>query len=176
MPSLKDFVEAMSTSWPVALAIFLGSSATLIGEAYGIEYLATLPNWLLGTAFLLAVFSGAVLAVSLLRSVLSQIARPFRIRRIRKWKAQHIEKLQRMPTQEIHVLAWVAAQNTQVFLAPLNDAALEPLIAKGYVEIVPGHHSVLDWPHRIPDHVWDFMINEVAGWPNKDQIVRPFRY
>jgi hypothetical protein len=176
VPTLKDFTDAMSASWPVALAICIGASAVLVGEHFQIRYLTTLPEWLLGTAFLVTVFSGAVVVVALAQWAINLMARPFRRLRAERWKSRHLEELQALPPQEGYILAWAAQQNTQVFLAPYNDQLIEPLIAKSFVEIIPGTHSILDWPHRIPDHIWAAMREWIATYPPDRQLERPFRW
>jgi hypothetical protein len=42
MPSLKDFVDAMTASWPVALAIFVACTTVLISDFVGFPYLSDL--------------------------------------------------------------------------------------------------------------------------------------
>jgi hypothetical protein len=175
MPSLKHFLEAMEASWPVALTVFLGAAALLTCDHFGLSYTKVLPEWFLGAIFIFLVFSSAVLVVSLLRFVVNAIARPIRRKRAEKWRQEHAEKMKDLPIPEIGVLLWAASQNTQVFLAPFNHELLEPLVAKGYVEHVPGHHSILDWPHHIPDHVWTFLRAELRAEPQLDRIENPFR-
>ncbi|RUW26946.1 hypothetical protein EOA34_06590 [Mesorhizobium sp. M4B.F.Ca.ET.013.02.1.1] len=179
IPSLKDFTDAMSASWPVALAACIGSAAVLVGEAFGLHYLSTLPDWLLGAAFLVCVFSGAVVAVAILRFLFSLPRKMLAARRRAKWKRKHVEELQFLPPQELHVLAWAAQCGTQVFTAPYNHQLLEPLIAKGYVQMIGGHHSIVNWPYRIPDHIWEQASNEFASWPPEEQekqLAYPFQW
>lgn len=173
MPSIKDFVEAMSTSWPVALTIFIGSAAALVGEAVGIAYLAALPSWIFGTAFLFAVFSGAIVIVAALQAFSAWVGRPFRRRRAEQWKANHVEQLNHLPPEEAHVLVWAVANNTQVFLARVSHERLEPLVAKGYLQMLPGHHSILKWPYRIPDHIWEALRKDADELPERSKIPNP---
>lgn len=161
MPNLKDFLEAMSASWPVALAILMGSSAVLVGERVELSYLTTLPDFIFGIAFLLAAFSASVLAVTFIRSVVAQFD-ALRVHQRRKQQIEkHVSGLADLPNPERDVLTYVAACRTQVFLAPQAHVRLEPLVAKGYVQILPGTHSILEWPHKVPDHIWAELIRLV---------------
>lgn len=174
MPSLKDFTDAMSATWPVALATFIGSSAILLGEAVDIRYLQTLPDWFLGTAFLVAVFSGSIVVVAIVRGLFELARRPFQYRRIQQAKVKHIDRLMGLPDEEKHILAWAVTNGTQVFLAPFNHERLEPLLAKGYVQTVGGTHSIIAWPYSIPDHIWDYLYVHRPAAGLRPTISNPF--
>lgn len=162
MPNLKDFLEAMSASWPVALAILLGSSAVLAGERVELSYLTTLPGFIFGIAFLSAAFSASVLFVTFIRFTLAQFAKSRASQRRKHQIEKHVAGLDDLPAQEREVLSYVAACRTQVFLAPQAHVRLEPLIAKGYVQMMPGIHSILEWPYKVPEHIWAELVNLVA--------------
>jgi len=174
LTSIKEFIEAMTASWPAALAAFIGSAGLLFSDHLGVRYLATLPAWALGVALVVAWFSAGILFVALVRWLLDLVGRPFRRRRKARAKAEHVEGLAGLPDEEKYILAWAGHRNTQVFLAEFNHELLEPLVAKGYVSIVPGHHSILAWPHRIPDHIWKEVRAGVAAHPSKQELRDPF--
>ncbi|RVL05647.1 super-infection exclusion protein B [Sinorhizobium meliloti] len=161
MPSLKDFIEAMNASWPVALAILLASCALLIGEAVGLKYLQGLPPWTMGSIFIVAVFSGAVVVVRLVQLLVSALGAPFRRRRREAIYRKHLARLDELHPEEAQVLVWAALNNRQVIIADFNDIRLAPLVAKGFVDRLGGTHTMWEWPFRIPDHVWDELKRQV---------------
>lgn len=149
----------------------------LVGESYQLRYLTVMPEWLLGAAFLVAVFSGAIVVVAILRFLISIPTSVLAKRRFAKWKQKHALGLHGLPPEELYILAWAAQCGTQVFLAPFNHERLEPLIAKRYVEIIGGQHSIVHWPYRIPDHIWERARQEVANLPPEQaQLENPFRW
>lgn len=173
MPGLKEFIDAMGASWPVALAACIGSISILVGEGFGISYLATLPRLVFGIAFLIAAFSGAVLIVAIIVKSIAGIEDHRTRRRRAEAKKRHIAALNNLPDEEKAVLNYVASCRTQVFLASMNHNRLEPLIAKGYVEVVRGMHSVVDWPHKVPDHIWNELLLLVPETQNKRALHNP---
>lgn len=176
MPSLKEFIDAMDTSWPVALTIFFAASALLYADHSGIRYVQGLPTWFVGAVFVAAVLSGSVVASAAVRKLFALAMRPFVTRRRRIAQVKHVEGLSGLPNNEIAILIWAAAQNTQVFLAPLNHKFLEPLVAKGYVVILPGMHTVHEWPHSIPDHIWQDLRSNPEALKKHENMGYPFRY
>jgi hypothetical protein len=174
MPSLKDFTEAMNASWPVALAIMLGATAVLLSHHYEVAYVQALPGWMLSIAFLIALFSGAIIVVAIIRGLLDLFKMPFRRRRAKKWKERHVHQIGNLPQSEMHVLIWAAVNNTQVFLAPMNHERLEPLIAKSYIQMLAGRHSIIDWPYKVPDHIWDTLTADQSKLPPPDRVSSPF--
>ena len=164
----------MEASWPVALAACSGASAILVGDAYGVRYLLDLPPWLFSTAFLIAVFSGAIVVVAIIQWCLRALHKFVRWRGHQKQIAAHLGRLRALPENEIEVLFWAAQHGRQVFLTNLNHPRVEPLLAKGYLQLVAGTHDVLDWPYKIPDHVWDFLATDMATDIPEDQIEYPF--
>jgi hypothetical protein len=160
MPSLKDFVDAMNASWPVALTIFMACAGILISDYAEFRYIAGLPPWVPSAAFIAAIFSGSVVIVRLLQATISAIEAPFRRR---KWQAtlqSHLAKLDELPQNEAAVLVWAIASRNQVIVANFNEPRLLPLVAKGYLDRLGGTHSILEWPFRIPDHVWDELMRQ----------------
>lgn len=47
-----------------------------------------------------------------------------------------------------------------VIVANFNEPRLLPLVAKGYLDRMAGTHSILEWPFRIPDHVWEELMRQ----------------
>lgn len=169
MPSIKDFIEAMQTTWPVALGIFLGSAAILGADALGVSYVSGLPQWVLGTAFIVSALSASILIVAVIRGLVDLIAGPFRRRRMRERQKRHIDDIEKLPRDEQYVLFWAASNNTQVFLAEFNNRLLLPLISKQYIIVHTGTHHIHEWPHHIPDYIWDYLRAQylAAGSPMK---------
>ena len=157
LPSLKDFVEAMGVAWPIAFAIWLGSCAILLAAHMGVTYVAHLPDWLLTLAFLLAVFSGAVCCAAALREFISTGTWLVAGRAAKKDRLQRLIRLNDLPAHEHQIMAFLCMTNTQVFPAQYADARLVGLIEKGLINRQGGQHSILDWPHAVPNFIWDEM-------------------
>lgn len=174
MPSLKDLLHAMSASWPVALAILLGALGTLVGYSLKLPFLAGLPSWVFGTAYIVCVCSAAILVVTCMRGFVSGAGRWMSRGNMKKAVQEHADGILSLPIEELHVLVWAAVNNRQVFLAPFNHERLEPLVAKSYLDKLSGTHSVLDWPYRIPDHVWKSLRAQVAEMPSRSEVADPF--
>lgn len=174
MPTLKDLVEALSASWPVALAALLGTGGILLGEALGLRYLRTLPEWALGATFVAMVFAAAVLAVSALRGVITGVSAMSGRRKRTLAVAAHVARLDDLPQAEKEVLAYLTLKGTQVFLAQHGHHRLEPLVAKGYVKMLGGTHSILQWPYKIPDHIWAELPERVSTDVDRSRMVNPF--
>lgn len=160
MPSIKEFIEAMSASWPVALAIMVGSCAVLAGDYYDLPQLAGVPDWLVGAAYIVAAFSGATLAVGLLRWMIALATLPFRRMSAEKWRNEHVQGLSDLPPDEVGILVWALANGRQVVVVEFFDDRIKALAAKGYLTMVPGNHRTNQVPYRIPEHVWRALKNE----------------
>ncbi|WP_156921897.1 hypothetical protein [Azorhizobium doebereinerae] len=171
MPSLKDFIEAMGASWPVALAIVLGALGILAGDHYEIRYLQGLPSWALGTVFFVGAFALAVLTVGITRAAIRALLWPFRAISRWRYRRKKLAELYELPPEETHVLAWAVQQRSQVILAPLGDRRITPLVAKGFLHLVPGRYSVLDCPYKIPDFIWETIKNDR---PADGSVPNPF--
>lgn len=174
MPSLKDFIEAMNASWPVALTIFAACCGLLISDTFQLRYLAGLPSWVLSATFVIAVFSGSVIIVRALQGIISLITAPLRARRFDSAVKAHLKRLEEMPPEEGAILAWAVANKKQVFVAGINEPRLAPLVAKGFLERLAGTHSMLEWPYRIPDHVWDELMRQWNEDPFEFNAPNPF--
>jgi hypothetical protein len=174
MPSLKDFIEAMNASWPVALTVLAACCGLLISDALGLSYLAGLPLWVLSTTFIIAVFAAAVVVVRILQGLISAVTAPLRNRRWNAAVQAHLKRMAELPPEEGAILAWAVANKRQVFIANLNEPLLAPLVAKGFIERVSGHHSILEWPYRIPDHIWDELMRQWKKDPFEANYPNPF--
>ncbi len=156
-PSLKEFVEAMSVAWPVAFAICLASCGTLLAAYLGVPYATHFPDWLLTMAFLLAIFSGAVCMTTALRGLISAGKKLLYWRWKKKDQAQRLSRLNDLPVHEHRIMAFLCTTNTQVFPMQYSDARLVGLIEKGLINRQPGQHHLLNWPHAVPNFIWDEM-------------------
>ncbi len=175
MPSIKDLIELMGTSWPISLGLLLASASMLLADHLGLPYLASLPAWAPGAAFTVAVFSGATLTVSIIKSTISLICRPFDRRRRRKRQANHVAALADLSNDEGYILAWAVANRTQVISAPYFNATVKALITKGYLLMPPGSHSPVETPFLIPDHIWEAIKADLRDANLGDLVgARPF--
>lgn len=175
MPSLKDIIDAMNSSWPVALAICLSCLGVLGAYSYYPEYIGGLPSSTKSVVFLGAIFSGSIVLVRIVQVILGMIAFPYRFWRRKRAQAQHVRQLWDLPNDERWVLAWAVASNKQVILANFTDARLAPLVSKDFLYRLPGNHSILDWPHKVPDHIWKELQRYHRKHPFQvDTTVDPF--
>ncbi|MNR13979.1 hypothetical protein D3C85_1304240 [compost metagenome] len=121
----------------------------------------------------MSVCSAAILIVTCLRGLVSRGSRWLSRGNMKKAVQEHADGIHSLPIEELHVLVWAAVNNRQVFLAPFNHERLEPLVAKSYLDKLSGTHSVLDWPYRVPDHIWKALLAQSAQLPSPDQVANP---
>lgn len=173
--NIKDFIEAMNASWPVALAVLLGAFGLLASESYGYDYLADLPKWGRGVIFSVGVFSGAVVAVRVLQWIGYVVTLPRRRWLRKKRISRDLQLLAELPNQEQFILYWAAQNNLQVFHCQLHNPATEALVAKGLVIMIGGSHSMLEWPYSIVDHVWQEVRRDLATRTDVPHLACPFQ-
>jgi hypothetical protein len=176
MPSIKDFLEMMSTSWQVALGLLFASSGLLVADQYSVSYLASLPTFLPGAAFIIALCSGSVLLVATVRGLVRLIKKPFQRRRLIAMQSRHAEAVHDLSDAEKWILAWALANRTQVISANFFDATIKALIARDYLIVPPGPHRSDETPLRIPDHVWAVLKRDLQNEDLSSLVgVNPFR-
>lgn len=176
MPSLKDFMEAMQASWPVALTISLAALALLYADHLNLEYMEALPRWLMGVVFLAGVCAAAVLLVAMFRGTMALILGTIRSIRSIGAPQRIARRLQELPQEEVHVLVWAKAHGRQVFTASFTDKKLVPLVKKGLVIRHGGQHSILEWPYSIPSAVWQAIGMAFSDLEEPNSIPSPFGY
>jgi hypothetical protein len=156
IPSLKEFIDAMSISWPIALAISIGSGIILVSNEYiHISYVQRLPEWFFTALFIIFIFSLSILIVSIIQTTFRGINILHKNRKHWANLAKHVSQISELPDEEMQILMWAAKHKRKSFVESLHHPQLEPLIAKGFIRVVPGQHSIIDWPYIIPDHIWD---------------------
>ena len=62
----------------------------------------------------------------------------------------------------LNTLNWFVERGEQIFEARLDQPELVTLVTSGLVVRRTGQHSVLHWPHYIPDAVWNELIRRRA--------------
>lgn len=167
-PSLKDFVEAMGVAWPIAFAIWLGSCGILLASYIGVPYAIGLPSWVLTLAFIVGMFSAAICATTALRELIALCGKLLRWRADKTDRLQRLARLVDLPVHEHQIMAFLCITNTQVFPMPYADRRLVGLIEKGLINRQVGEHSLLDWPHAVPNFIWE----EMRRHPEKFSIDR----
>ncbi|UWQ33841.1 superinfection exclusion B family protein [Leisingera sp. M527] len=157
MPSLKDFVAAMQAGWMPALAAFVGCLSVLAGDYYKLPYLDSAPDWLTTTAAYVGVFAFSILVANLFRlPVLAWKKRQSR-RKERQLRARLRKSLDEAPDEELDLLMSLFASGRQSFVATYTDGRLAPLVAKGFLLRSGGQYSVLEWPFRVRNEVWNYL-------------------
>ncbi|NSL21745.1 hypothetical protein [Agrobacterium tumefaciens] len=164
MPSLKDLLELMNSSWPVAMVLLLAGAAILVGHESSItaHYFVALPTWTAGAAFIAVAFGGSMLSVTALRFLIDWASGPFRRRRNAKWKKDQLASLSDLSEPEKILLAWAFANRTRVFSAPYFHPVTKALTAKGLLMIPGGNHHTDKTPFEIPQYLWDFLKEDLA--------------
>lgn len=176
MPSLKDLMEFMGTSWPIALGLLLASVGLLCADYFAFPYVASLPTWAPGAAFITALLSGSVLIVSVIKMIIDLVSAPFAKRRRLAWQAQHAAGINDLSDPEKLILVWALANSTQVFAGPYFDGNIKALIARGYLSIPPGSHRTDETPLQIPNHIWSALKADLGDEDLSPLIgQRPFR-
>lgn len=162
MPSIKDLLDAFAASWRVALVALLASVSFLAADFYKLEYVADTPRWVINGAFIVGVVSGAVLCSYLIAQTAILLAYPFKAyarfrekKKINRELKLHAEGLHNLPRHQKYILAYFFTTKQKAFPATFNHHRLVALIQLGYVVRQAGTYSALDWPHYIPQHVWD---------------------
>jgi len=158
VPNLKDYVEALQAGWFPALASLVGCSIIVAGDWFKVPYLSANPEWLINVAVYVGVFSFAVLVANLVYLPL-KLWRALKRRRERKLAQEAVNRrIEQAPDEEKGVLAYLVTTNRQAFTAKLGNPQLAPMVSKGLIVVQPGQHSRLEWPHVVPDVVWDILI------------------
>lgn len=174
MPSVRDIIDALNSSWPVAVAALVASVALLICDFYGVEYMKGLPSSTVSVAFVVAVASSAMLVARAAQALIAGIRSIGSARARSEQFSEHARKLWELPDGERYLLCWAIANKQQVFLASFTEARLQPLVAKGYVHRLPGSHSLLEWPYRIPEHIWGELMRDWQANPYQINHPNPF--
>ncbi|MFC3170264.1 hypothetical protein [Paracoccus fontiphilus] len=154
-------MDGVATSWPVTSTMFIGSTAVLIGEAVILSHPNTQFGFVFNVASITCALSGAILTTAIMVKCTSGLGAIGARQRRAATIQHHLRELHYLPAEEKAILIHAAAYRTQVFLATISDEQLEPLVAKGYVEVVPGLHNWQNWPHKVPDHVWRELVKLV---------------
>jgi hypothetical protein len=175
MPSIKDLIELMSASWPVALGLLLASAGILTADYLHLPYLASLPAWLPGSAFVIGILSGSVLVVAIIRELIRWAKAPFIRRRRLRSQREHLKRLHDLSEAERWLLAWAVANRRQVFSGDYFNEHVTTLLARGYLRVSSGSHLSNNMPLHIPDHVWE-AINKGFSSQDLSELVglRPF--
>lgn len=183
MPSIKDLLDAFAANWRVALVALLASAGLLAADFYKLEYVTDTPRWVINGAFIVGIVSGAVLISYLVSQVARFISWPFLWYRERVKAKNNEKKLQEhaagihdLPVDQRYILAYFFTTKERAFAAEINHRRLVPLITMGYVKQQAGTHGVLDWPHFIPEHIWQEMtLNEEAYTIPKNDLHYPLK-
>lgn len=157
MPSLKDFVSALQAGWFPALAALFGCSIIVFGHYFELPYLKSAPQLVLDVAIVVGVFSASILLATLVYlpiKIFQALAEYIR-------KAKKIKRLEReindAPYDERAILAYLVSSGRKAFVARYDDRRLTPLVAKALILKLPGEHSVLEWPYRVNEDVWNYL-------------------
>jgi len=172
MPSIKEFLEAMQSSWPLALTVLLGASGVMVGDYFNVPQLSSLPDWTIGAAYIVAAFSAAIVLVAALRGAIRAAYSPFRKHRAKQWQMRHVEGLSDLPPDEVYILLWAFVHGRQVVAVEFFDERVKALSAKGYLTLIPGNHHSNKVPYMIPDHIWAQLKKEDLPDHAREELLR----
>ncbi|NVM43196.1 hypothetical protein HWX16_23210 [Ochrobactrum intermedium] len=183
MPSIKDLLDAFAASWRVALVALLASAGILVADFYKLEYVADTSRWIINGAFIVGIVSGAILISYLVSQLARVISWPFlwylaktREKDKEKKLQEHAAGIHDLPEEQRYILAYFFTTKERAFAAEINHRRLVPLITRGYVKQQGGTHGALDWPHFIPEHIWNEMaLNEEAYTIPKNDLHYPLK-
>lgn len=178
MPSLKDFIDALQAGWFPALAAFIGCSIVIAGDYYSIPYLANAPYWLTTIAAYVGVFSISILLANLAYFPVRFWKRYQFEQSKAEFIASIVEEIVSAPHEEQSILAYIVTSGKKVFLAKYDDSRLAPLVAKGILQKLEGTHNVLEWPYRVQDDAWNYLLDqkEYFHFPKINEIEDPFNW
>lgn len=151
-PRLKEILDAFLAPWSVAASIAVGSAALLILRWFGNTDLEALPPWAFGAAWVALVHAGVVLCIRTVQSLRNFGVRLYRRRRQRNRINQLLDTLS---PEEREVIGHLLQLNQRSLTAPLTSTHLAALIQKGLLVRGRGVFAATDWPHTIPEDVWE---------------------
>lgn len=161
LPSLKDFVDAMGVAWPIALTAFLGSAAVVYGHHEAFPYLVDLPRWSIASFAIVAIFSAAICVTRIVTKAIEIALSWKRSRLIGVARLKQVEMLYDLPENEHEIMSYFFSMNMRAFPALYGHSSLVGLRQKGLILTQNGSHPAINFPHYIPDHIWEAM--ELSG-------------
>ena len=151
LPKLRDFLDAFDVPWPVAAGVAIGSGVLLYFHDNDLRYLRALPDWAVTLLFVLVVYGSVVIVIKFLR----WFARAWQRRNVERKRIEDINAaLDSLSVQEHEVLRYLVCNNQQSFTTKLTDSHVATLIQKRLIVRGSDTHSVLEWPHTVPEDVW----------------------
>lgn len=151
LPKLRDFLDAFAVPWHIALGVSLACGLLLYLHQLGNPYLQSLPAWVLTIAFVLFLCATVVVAVHILRAAGSYLS--FILER-RKRRLEIRNALTTLSDKEREVLSFLFTRNQQSLVTQMGGPDVSTLVQKRLLVPSGGVHSMLEWPHMVPNDVW----------------------
>lgn len=158
MPSLKDFVDALRSHWFTAVIAIVGCAIIIAGDYFQVPYLNSTPRFLLTAAVVVGVFSFSIIVANI---VYLPVVLWYALRRLenkRKFRINLAREIETAPDLEKCVLAYLITSGRRAFNAEIYNKTLSPLVAKGLILRLDGHHSTLEWPYLVRIEVWEYLL------------------
>ncbi len=175
MPSIKDFIHALEAGWFTASISLIGCCIVIFGDYYAVPYLSSTPVWFLNLAVIVGVFSFAIIMANFLyfpififKAVRKRFAKAKAVRRA-------YQEVEAATPDEKEVLRYLIATGQRAFVANYGNSRLITLVAKGLIQVAPGQHSIMEFPHVVQPYVWAYLEknrDEIVG--DQQDIVNPF--
>ena len=155
LPKLRDFLDAFDVPWPVAGGVALGSGILIYLHDHDLKYLRQLPDWADTLLFVLFVYGAVVIVMKVLGWFAH--ANKQRLATLKRFRGINAA-LDSLNAEEREVLSCLVENNQRSFTTNLADSHVATLLQKGLLVRGEGSHSILDWPHTVPDEVWMHLV------------------
>lgn len=165
LPKLKDFLDAFSVAWPISLGVAASCGLLVFLHDAGVRYLQILPDWILAIAFVLALFAGVVFCIHVLRAI-GAFAATIIGRYKRSLKIRNL--LVTLSDNEREVLSYLVMRTQQSLVTEMGGADVSTLVQKRLLLPANGVHSILEWPHKVPDDVWLELMMDAENFQTAD--------
>ena len=169
---LDSFLKA---SGPKTAAIALACGLFLLIARW--QWIPALDPWMIQAAALVFLLTLALTFASIV-TVLNSLFRPrewflhaFNVRRDKRMMRDYIPY---MNEQEREIIGYLLARNQKTFEADADGGRAASLLSHGIVRIPgkPGQHfDAQNVPMRIPDHIWDVLVEHKETFPRASRKV-----
>jgi hypothetical protein len=98
---------------------------------------------------------------------------------IRRAKRQVERDIPSMTPKEREIIGYLLAKNEKIFTFTSDGGNANTLISKRIVvsALLPGQSvTAYGWPFKVPDHVWDVLVEHKAEFPNTWKTGEPHPY
>ena len=174
LPSVGDLITILKLKGDQAFALFAFCVVVLLLAHFDLLYLGGMPTWLRSTFVVLGLGGAAVWGVRIWRRG-SDIRRERRTearqaqqtrekseqaeRRRQESQQQVLKELDRLSEKEKAMLGWLLKKETSTASMDWKNETAGLLVSRGLLVRSQELHPRTDWPHSVPDFVWEELQN-----------------